>query len=374
MENSETIETETRETGRLKLTIKKRETSRIKQYNLDDPGFGKVFSDHMFVMDYRDGRWQDPEIVPFGKIEILPSLAALHYGQSLFEGLKAMRSSNGGVNIFRPDMHYRRLNKSCRRMYIPEIDESVFMEALEALIRLDHKWVPDKRGNALYVRPFIFASDENLAVNTSATYKFFIITSPVGAYYKEGINPVSLVTPGEYVRSVKGASGDTKIPGNYGVTILPAALAKKRGFTQVMWLDAVEHKYIEEVGTMNIFFKINDRLITPPLQGTILGGITRDSVIHLAKGWGIPVEERRISIDEVFQASADGTLQEAFGSGTAAVISPVGRIEHEGRTIVTDENQIGPFARRLYDEITGIQYGEKEDRFGWLHHLDIDAD
>ena len=372
MKNGTSVQTAIRETETSAMTIKKVSVSRVDQVDLENPGFGKIFSDHMFSIDYRDGQWQAPNIIPFGKIEILPSLATLHYGQALFEGMKAFNDSNGGVNIFRPDQHQERINKSCRRMCIPEIDGDTFMEALEELMRLDHKWVPTKRGNALYIRPFVFATDEDLSVKASNTYKFLIITSPVGAYYKEGINPVSLITPDRYVRSVKGGTGDIKATGNYGPTILPARKAKEDGFTQVLWLDAKEHKYVEEVGTMNIFFKIGNRLITPPLEGSILGGITRDSVIHLAEDWGITVEERRISIDEVFEASENGTLEEAFGTGTAAVISPVGRIQHNEKVLTTDEDTIGPFAKKLYDEITGIQYGERPDRFNWLHHVVTD--
>lgn len=354
-----------------RISIRKSENSRLQETDLDNPGFGRAFSDHMFSMTYFDGQWHTPEIIPFSKIEFLPSLATIHYGQAIFEGMKAFRDVNGGINIFRPERHHERLNLSCQRICIPETDKDIFIEALEKLIRLDNEWVPTKKGNALYIRPFIFGTDEHLSVKASETYQFFIITSPVGAYYKEGINPVSLVTSGQFVRSVKGGAGYVKTAGNYAASILPAQKAKEKGFTQVIWLDAVEHKYIEEVGTMNIFFKIDNRLITPPLEGTILGGITRDSVIKLAENWGIPVEQRKISIDEVFEASAKGTLQEAFGTGTAAVISPIGRIEHEGRILTTDEEEIGPFARRLYDEITGIQTGEKEDIFNWNYHIEV---
>lgn len=351
------------------VKIRKRPDSRIGMYDLDNPGFGKVFSDHMFSMEYRDGAWEEPEIVPYGKFEIEPSLATIHYGQTIFEGMKAFRSQNGSINIFRPGRHFERLNQSSRRLCIPETDLDTFINGLETLIQVDRQWVPSKRGNALYIRPVIFATDEHLSVKSSETFRFFIITSPVGAYYKEGINPVRLITSGEYVRSVKGGAGFAKTAGNYGASILPARIAKSKGYTQVLWLDALEHRYIEEVGTMNIFFLINGTLITPPLQGSILGGITRESTIQLAHEWDIPVEERLISIDEIFEAYENGTMQEAFGTGTAAVISPVGRIDHEGRTLVTDEHEIGPFARRVYDEITGIQYGEIEDRFNWLHTI-----
>lgn len=351
------------------INIKKSTDSRIDQFDLDNPGFGKVFSDHVFSMEYHDGQWHNPEILPYGKFEIAPSLASLHYGQSVFEGMKAFRAESGEINIFRPDKHFTRLNQSCRRLCIPETDYDTLTDGLETLIRLDAQWVPSKRGNALYIRPLIFSTDEELSVKAAQTYRFLIMTSPVGAYYKEGINPVRLVTSGEYVRSVKGGAGFAKTAGNYASSILPAQIAKSKGYTQVLWLDALEHQYVEEVGTMNIFFKIDNRLITPPLEGSILGGITRESVIELAHDWGITVEERRISIDEVFDAFEDGTLQECFGTGTAAVISPVGRIDHNNRMLVTNEHRIGPFAQKLYNEITGIQYGEKVDRFNWLYHI-----
>lgn len=353
------------------FSITKTKNSRISQVDLDNPGFGRQFADHMLSVEYRDGKWQKPEIIPFQKIEFFPSLSVLHYGQSIFEGMKAFRNKEGNVNIFRPEKHYSRLLKSCRRICIPEVDKDVFLNALDLLIKLDHEWIPSKKGNALYIRPFIFATDEHLSVKASDTYRFFIINSPVGAYYKEGINPVSLLTSGQYVRSVKGGAGFVKTAGNYAASILPAQEAHQKGFTQVLWLDANEHKYVEEVGTMNIFFKIAGRLITPPLSGSILGGVTRDSVIQIAKEWGVPVDERRISIDEVFEAHEKGILDEAFGTGTAAVISPVGLIEHEGKRITLDEEKIGPFAQRLYNEVTGIQYGEKEDTHGWIHTVEI---
>jgi branched-chain amino acid aminotransferase len=234
-------------------------------------------------------------------------------------------------------------------------------------VNLDKDWVPTKRGYSLYIRPFIFATDNFLGVKVSETYRFIIITSPVGTYYKEGINPVKLITPGEYIRAAKGGLGAAKTPANYAATLLPAEEAKKKGFTQVLWLDGNERKYIEEVGTMNIFFFIDNQLITPPLEGTILGGVTRDTAIHLAKDWKINVTEKRISIEEVISASKRGGLKEAFGTGTAAVISPVGEIQYENRRMIINEGKIGPLSQRLYDEITGIQYGERADKYGWCY-------
>jgi len=343
--------------------------SRISQVDLDNPGFGVAFSDHMFSAVYEDGAWQTPEIMPYGKLSLAPATSTLHYGQGIFEGMKAFRGEDGSISIFRPDAHHRRFNRSCRRLCIPETDYETFIEGLETLINLDQDWVPKRHGYALYIRPFIFATDEYLAVKVSNSYRFLIITSPVGAYYEEGINPVSLVTSENYVRAVEGGVGTVKTMGNYAASLLPAQEAQRRGFTQVLWLDAFERKYIEEVGTMNIFFLINDVLVTAPLNGTILGGVTRDSVIRIAKDWGVEVQERKITIDEVFEADENGTLQEVFGSGTAAVISPVGKIQHRDKDITIHNNTIGPFAKRLYDEITGIQYGERDDRFRWMYRI-----
>lgn len=344
--------------------------SRISQVDLDNPGFGVAFSDHMFSNIYVDGEWQTPEIMPYGEIALSPAISTLHYGQGVFEGLKAFYAEDGSINVFRPDAHHRRFNKSCRRLCIPETDYDTFITAIETLIDLDRDWVPKNHGYALYIRPFIIATDEYLAVKVSHSYRFMIITSPVGAYYKEGFNPVSLVTSENYVRAVQGGVGTVKTMGNYAASLLPAQEAQKRGFTQVLWLDAFERRYIEEVGTMNIFFLIDETLVTAPLNGTILGGVTRDSVIRIARDWGVDVQERRITIDEVFDAHKDGSLQEVFGSGTAAVISPVGTIQHRDEAITIHNNEIGPFARSLFDEITGIQYGRKEDRFGWVHRVE----
>lgn len=354
-------------TGKTDITIRPTERSRINDVDLDAPGFGAVFSDHMASVDYKDGAWQNPEIVPYGNIEVSPSMCSLHYGQAIFEGMKAFPSADGNITIFRPQAHHERFNRSSDRMCIPRSDYNTFIDSLEQLITLDKDWVPKKAGNALYIRPFIFATDNYLAVKVSETYKFFIITSPVGAYYKEGIKPVSLITAENYVRSVKGGVGDIKTLGNYGASLLPAKKAQEQGFTQVLWLDAIEHRYVEEVGTMNMFFLIENELVTPPLEGTILSGITRDSVIQLAESWGVTVNERHITIDEVMERGKDGSLQEAFGTGTAAVISPVGKIQHRDEAIMINDYEMGPFARRLYNTITGIQYGHQEDTFDWMY-------
>ncbi|MFW6157491.1 MAG: branched-chain amino acid aminotransferase [Balneolaceae bacterium] len=341
-------------------------SSRIQEVDLDNPGFGVNFSDHMAVVRYEKGQWQRPAIKPFEKMQFSPALAALHYGQSIFEGMKAFKDSSGTIRMFRPEHHLNRLNMSCRRMCIPELDVGELFDTLKTLLKLDRDWIPVKRGNALYIRPLIFGTDNCLGVRPSETYTALIITSPVGAYYDEGLDPVRLTTDKEYVRSVRGGTGSAKTAGNYGATLKPARKAKNNGFTQVLWLDAIEQKYVEEVGTMNIFFKFKDRLVTPPAEGTILPGVTRRSVIELAKHWGIPVEKRRIAIDEVFAAHADGSLEEVFGTGTAAVVSPVGEIVHEGDSLTTDMEKAGPFTQKMYDAITGIQYGEREDLFNWM--------
>ncbi len=352
----------------LKINITKTHKSRINEADLENLGFGEVFSDHMFSMEYKNGEWTSPQIVPFGKIEILPSLCSLHYGQVVFEGLKAFHTKNG-INIFRPEKYHERMNKSCQRLCIPEIDCETFIEGLTELLKLDRNWVPKKRGYSLYIRPFIFATDNFLGVKISKTYRFMIITSPVGAYYKEGFNPLRLITSGKYVRAVKGGLGAAKTPANYAASLLPAEEAKKKGFSQVLWLDGIEKKYIEESGAMNVFFLIGDELVTPSLESSILEGVTRNTVIHLAREWGVDVNERKISIDEVLSASNERRLKEAFGTGTAAVISPVGEIRHNDILITVNGGKIGAFSQKLYDEITGIQYGEKDDEFRWCHWI-----
>jgi branched-chain amino acid aminotransferase len=351
------------------LQVERKGESRIHSVDLDNPGFGDVFSDHMLSMEYRDEQWQQPKIVPFGDLSLSPATATLHYGQTVFEGMKAFKSQDGDINIFRLQDHLNRFNNSCARMCIPQPDAGLLGEAIKQLISIDRDWVPEKHGNALYIRPIVFAADACLGVKPAQTYRLIVLTSPVGAYYEEGFDPVKLTTTEDYIRAVKGGSGFVKTACNYGPTLLPAQKAKEKGFTQIIWLDAHEHKYIEEVGTMNIFFKIDGELYTPSLNGSILGGITRDSVIQLADKWDTPVHQRPITIDEIFEEDGKGNLEEIFGTGTAAVISPVGSINHKGQTIVTDREQIGPFAQRLYDTITGIQYSTLEDTYQWMSSI-----
>lgn len=347
------------------------EKSRISEADFENLQFGTLFSDHMVAMQYKNGKWENPEVKPYGPISFHPSMHVLHYGQAVFEGMKAYYVNENTIHLFRLDDHHERLNNSCRRLCVPEISKEAFIESLEQLIKMDHKWVPKKHGQSLYVRPFAFASQEYIAARAAEEYQYFVITSPVAAYYKEGFNPVSLTTSEKFVRAVEGGTGEAKAAGNYGGSFYPAQKAQKEGYTQVLWLDAIEKKYVEEVGTMNIFFLIGDKLVTPKLGGTVLPGITRRSVIALAKEWGVEVDERRISIDEVYETHANGTLKEVFGSGTAAVISPVGLIHHQGKTIELDREKVGPFAKKMYDTITAIQYGKQDDPFGWVHPVKV---
>jgi len=351
----------------VKVKTRKVKKSRIDEVDFDHLKFGEMFSDHMFRMDYTDGKWLEPEIVPFGPIEVLPSLSTLHYGQTVFEGLKAFRSRDGGINIFRPDKHAERMMHSCERVCIPQVGKDIFVDAVEELVRLDQAWVPSARGTALYIRPLALAMESYIGVRVAESYSFFIMTSPVAAYFKEGLNPVKLMTSGEFVRACPGGLGEAKTAANYAASLFPAYDANRRGYAQVIWLDALEGKYVDEVGTMNICFVKDDTLITPSLEGTILPGITRDSVLQLARHWGMKVEERRISIDEVMASIKDGSMTEAFGTGTAAVISPIGEIYHKGETAIINDGRIGPVSQKLYDTITGIQYGEIPDPFGWIH-------
>ncbi len=350
------------------VQVIKTQHSRVNETDFENLGFGEVFSDHMLSMDYKNGEWTSPQIIPFGKIGIFPSMCSLHYGQVVFEGLKAFKTKKG-IHVFRPGKYHERLNKSCQRLCIPEIGYETFIEALTELLKLDQKWISGKKGISLYIRPFIFATDDFLGVKISKTYKFMIITSPVGAYYAEGFNPIRLVTSGKYVRAAKGGLGAAKTPANYAASLLPAEEAKHNGFSQVLWLDSIEGKYVEESGAMNVFFLIGDELVTPSLESCILDGVTRNTVIHLAKESGIHVTERRISIDEVISASNEGRLKEVFGTGTAAVISPVGAIQHNDILMSINDGKTGALAQKLYDEITGIHYGERENDFGWCHWI-----
>jgi len=329
--------------------------------------FGKYFTDHMFIMDYEEGRgWYDPRIIPYQPIMMDPAAKVFHYGQTVFEGLKAYKGSDGKILLFRPDQNFKRLNRSNERMSIPAIDGEVCLEALKQLIQVDQDWIPSLEGNSLYIRPFIIADQATLGVSPSLNYKFMIIMSPVGAYYAEGIHPVKIYVESDYVRAVKGGTGNAKTAGNYASGLRAQEEATAKGYSQVLWLDGVHKKYIEEVGSMNVFFKINGTVVTPELSGSILDGITRNSMIQLLKHWNVPVEERQISIDEIVEAHKNGTLEEAFGTGTAAVISPVGDLYYNGHQMIINNGQTGELSQKLYDTLTSIQQGKVQDPFGWM--------
>ncbi len=328
--------------------------------------FGTVFTDHMFILDYTvDEGWHDGRIVPYGPLELDPASTSFHYGQTVFEGLKAYVTEHDEVQLFRPDQNMARLNRSSERLRIPELDEDYATNAIKELVRIDKEWVPKEIGTSLYIRPFIIATDAHLGVTPAKSYKFIIILSPVGAYYDEGINPVKIAVENKYVRAVAGGTGEAKTGGNYAASLAATEVVADKGFAQVLWLDGVEKKYIEEVGSMNVFFKINGEIITPDLHGSILPGITRDSVIKILEYWDTPVTERRISMQEVHDAAKNGTLEEAFGTGTAAVISPIGQLTWNDEDIIINNSETGPVAKNLYDSLSNIQYGKTEDIFGW---------
>ncbi|MDF2725056.1 MAG: branched chain amino acid aminotransferase [Paenibacillus sp.] len=328
--------------------------------------FGKVFTDHMFLLDYTSEQgWHDPRIVPYGPLTLDPAAMVLHYGQAIFEGLKAFRTKNNDIMIFRPNKNAERMNISNDRLSIPPLNEADVVEYIKAIVDFDRDWVPSREGTSLYLRPFIIATEPCLGVRAAKQYTFAVIMSPVGAYYKEGIHPVKINVESKYVRAVRGGMGFAKTAGNYASGIKSQEEAKVEGFSQVLWLDGNEHKYIEEVGSMNIFFKIGGEVITPALNGSILAGITRNSVITLLNDWGIKITERTISIEEIYQASLDGRLEEAFGTGTAAVISPVGQLHWNEHTITINQGHTGELSKRVYDTITGIQNGIVPDTYGW---------
>ncbi|MGH7391785.1 MAG: branched-chain amino acid aminotransferase [Candidatus Rokuibacteriota bacterium] len=329
-------------------------------------GFGQFFTDHMFVMDFEEEKgWYDPRVEPYGPLPLDPATAVLHYGQGLFEGLKAFRGGDGKIRLFRPQKHVERLNRTAERMCIPAIDPEMVLRSWTTLVDVDRDWAPSTVGTSLYIRPTVVASEPFLGVRPSHQYLYFVIVSPVGAYYPEGIDPVKIKVIDKYVRAVPGGLGEAKTSANYAASLYAAEEAKHEGFTQVLWLDAVHRTHIEEVGTMNIMLKIGDEVVTPPLAGTILAGVTRDSVLTLLREWGHRVSERPITIDEVREAARRGTLREVFGTGTAAVISPVGELAYKDERIVINDGRIGDLTQKLYDTIVGIQYGTARDAHGW---------
>ena len=335
-------------------------------------GFGNTLTDHMFVMNYDEGQgWHDPRIVPYGPLSLDPSAMCLHYGQEVFEGLKAYRTADDHIQLFRPQENFKRLNVSNARLSIPLIDEELCLEGLKKLVEIEKDWVPHIPDTSLYIRPFIITTDAHLGVHPGHHYLFIIILSPSGPYYAEGLNPVKIYVEKNYVRTVKGGMGMAKTGGNYAASLNAQAEAEKQNYSQVLWLDGVERKYIEEVGAMNIFFVIDGEAVTPELtSGSILSGITRKSVLDLIRSWGMKATERRISIDEIVEAHKNGKLGEVFGTGTAAVISPVGHLKYGDLEMEIGGNKIGPISQRLYDELTGIQWGRRPDPFGWTVKID----
>lgn len=347
------------------LTIKVTPTShsRIEEVDWDNLPFGKIFSDHMLVMDYENGAWQQPEIVPFGNLSLHPATSAIHYGQSIFEGMKANKTENGDILIFRPDMNAKRFIESCERMCMPIIPEEMFIELVRKMVEVDKNWIPNKEGYSLYIRPFLFATDEFIGIKPSDTYKFIIFTCPVGAYYSE---PVNVKIEEFYTRASVGGVGRAKTAGNYGASLYPAKQGQMKGFHQLVWTDGKEHKYIEESGTMNIVFVINGTLVTPSEDAdTILRGVTKRSVVDVAKSWGIPVEERKVTVEEIVKAAKDGSLTDAFGAGTAATIAPIAKIGFRDEILILPPVETREISNKIKNYLDGLKAGKIEDTFGW---------
>ncbi len=349
------------------IRIEKTTSPKAKPSDESKLGFGKLFSDHMFLMDYEAGKgWFDARIVPFQDLSFSPGCAVFHYGCEIFEGLKAYRTADGTVQLFRPIENVRRMNTSADRICLPQMDEDMMLEAIKAFVEVEKDWVPKTEGTSLYLRPFLLGVDETLGVHTIQKALFIIIASPSGSYYPEGINPVKIMIETEDVRAVRGGTGYAKCGGNYAASTRAGHKAELQGYSQVLWLDGVERKYIEEVGAMNVMFKIDGKVVTPQLLGSVLPGITRKSCIELLRDNGIEVEERQISADEVFTALKEGRLEEAWGTGTAAVVSPIGELSYNGEKYTINNFEIGETTQMLYDTLTGIQWGKIEDTKGWI--------
>jgi branched-chain amino acid aminotransferase len=355
----------------MEIKITKTTSPKQKPADLSKLGFGQYYTDHMFIMNYDEGEgWHDARIVPYGPFEIDPASMVLHYAQEIFEGLKAYRTSDGSVQLFRPEKNMARMNVSCERLCIPKIDEEFAIKAIKTLIKIDEDWVPSMDGTSLYIRPYVFANDVHIGVHPAKHLIFAIILSPVGAYYSNGIEPVKIFVEEKYVRAVAGGTGFAKAGANYAISLKGQEEAEEQGYIQTLWLDGVERKYIEEVGSMNVFFKIDGEVITPALVGSILGGITRMSIIELLQSKGYKVSERRLSIDELVEAFKAGKLEEAWGTGTAAVISPIGELKYGNLVMRVNDGKIGEVSQMLYDTLTGIQWGKLEDKFGWTTKID----
>jgi len=334
-------------------------------------GFGKYYTDHMFMMDYDEGQgWHDACIVPYGPIPMEPTCVTLHYAQETFEGMKAYRTAEGKIQLFRPEMNARRMINSNARLCMPAFPEDMFIEAVKAIVKVDADWVPSEPETSLYIRPFMFATEGALGAHASSSYKFVIVLSPSGAYYKEGVNPVRILIEDELVRAVKGGTGFAKCGGNYASSLLAQKKAAEQGCAQVLWLDGVERKYVEEVGTMNVMFKIAGEIYTAAIDGSVLPGVTRDSIIHILRDWGYTVNEGKLSVDDLMKAGHDGTLEEAFGTGTAAVISPIGEFLNKDDSVRINDFKTGELTQKLYDYLTGIQWGREEDKYNWTTTID----
>ena len=352
----------------IKYILKERTEKIVLPKNL---GFGQLFTDHVFEMDYsKDHGWHNPTIKPLDSLQMHPATTFIHYGQTIFEGLKAFKTVTGDVVMFRPDAHLQRMNNSAKRICMPEIDTDFVLSALNDLVAIDSDWIPATKGESLYIRPFMYGTDPALGVRPSNTYKFVILLSPVGAYYPEGFKPVNILVQDEYVRAVRKGLGECKTAANYAASMLAATEASKKGFTQVLWLDGVEQKYLEEVGTMNIFVNFKDEVATPKLSGTILPGVTRRSVIQILKEWGINIVERDISVDEVISAYDKGSLLGLFGTGTAAIISSIGQLTYKDKKMIFNNDKAGELDLRLFNELTSIHYGDKEDTHGWIYKVE----
>ncbi|RKI67973.1 branched-chain amino acid aminotransferase [bacterium 1xD42-67] len=332
--------------------------------------FGQSFTDHMFIADYDAGQgWHDARIVPYGPLQMDPAAKVLHYAQEIFEGLKAYRTASGAIQLFRPMDNVRRMNQSCERMALPQVPEDLALAGITELVRLEQDWVPHEEGTSLYIRPFVIGVDPALGVHSSHHCQYIVIVCPVGAYYPEGLAPTKIYVEQRDVRAVRGGTGMAKTGGNYAASLRAGTIAEERGYTQVLWLDGVERKYIEEVGAMNVMFKVAGKILTPDLNGSVLDGITRRSCIQLLKDWGYEVEERRITAEELFQAAKSGAMEEAWGTGTAAVVSPIGELAEGDEKVIINNNKIGEITQKLYDELTGIQWGRVADPHDWIVKL-----
>lgn len=352
----------------MEIEITRSKTSRPK-VAADQLGFGKYFSDHQFLMDYQNGRWERPRIEPYGPLALEPGACVLHYSQCLFEGQKAFRGQDGKIRLFRPRFHAQRMGKGAARLCMPPVPEEMFLQAVRELVKIDRDWVPSVRGASLYIRPTLIGTESFLGVRPAEKYLFFVISCPVAAYYAEGFSPVKIWVEEEYIRAAAGGLGAIKAGANYASSLAAAVAAKKKGYAQVLWLDAKNHSEIEEVGTMNVFFRFRNEIVTPPLGGTILNGATRDCVLEMLQSWKLPVSQRALTWAEVQSAAEKGDLLEAFGTGTAAVISPIGELACATRKHTLSGGKVGELTQRLFDEITSIQYGEKPDTFGWIEEL-----